>query len=319
MNIARSTRVALFCLCAQTTLASFAIPARADAPPAVSDADAERARSLKQRGDEAMDALRYGDALAAYQQAYEITKSPALLYNQARAYQALGDFANAADMLDRFAKEAPPDLKQRVPKLNELIDEVHARVAKLTVRCNVKGAQVVLGQRVLGTTPLPAELRTSSGRATLTITAEGYQPFTRDVVLPGGGALTVDAQLVSKDASATLVVRANVPAAAVVVDDKPEGQTPIELSLRAGAHSLRVDHEGYEPVRTQVVLRVGERKELDLELTKPSPVYAKWWFWTAVGVVAVSATVTVIALTTEKSPDSGSVTPGRLSAPLVRW
>lgn len=304
---------------AQAPPASSTAPASSTSTSAVAPENAEQADALKKRGDEAMDALRYGDALTAYQRAYAITKNPALLYNQARAHQALGDFAAAASLLDRFASEASPELKSRVPQLQQLMDEMRARVARLTVRCNIAGAQVLLGDRVLGTTPLGSDMRITSGRATLRVTADGYQPYKRELDLPGGGAVGVDAELVSKDSSSLLVVRSNIENATVSIDGKASGQTPIELALLAGGHAVRVERKGYDTVETQVVLAVGDRKELDINLSQPPPIYAKWWFWAGVGAVVVGGVVTVYALTTERGPDSGSVTPGRLSAPLVRW
>src|SRR5437899_856477 len=73
--------------------------ARAQQAPA---AEADRVGALKKRGDDAMDSLRYADALAAYSEAYSLSKDPALLYNKGRADQALGDYPSALQELERF-------------------------------------------------------------------------------------------------------------------------------------------------------------------------------------------------------------------------
>lgn len=286
---------------------------------APSATDADRADALKKRGDEAMDSLRYADAVAAYAQAYAITKNPSLLYNQARAHQALGDYASALDFLERFDGEAPPDLKSRVPGLSQLIDDVRARVTRLTVRSNVPGAQVVLRDRVLGRTPLPADVRVTSGHATISVTADGYKPFTREMDLAGGGAVAVDAQLVPKESNGILAIRASVDSAHISVDGNPVGQSPVEVPAPAGEHLVRADSEGLDPVSTSVMLANGERREINLTFERSPPITARWWFWTGIAVVAAGATATVIALTTEKSAPSGSLAPGRVSAPLVSW
>ena len=49
-------------------------------------------QELKQHGDDAMEGLRYGDALVAYENAYECDPTPSLLYNQARSLEALWRF-----------------------------------------------------------------------------------------------------------------------------------------------------------------------------------------------------------------------------------
>src|SRR5262249_14067665 len=88
----------------------------APATPSLALAD-ESAAALKQRGDAAMDSLRYDDAIAAYEKAYAISKDPAILYNLGRVHQARGVYPKALEYLERFDREAPPELKSRVPLL----------------------------------------------------------------------------------------------------------------------------------------------------------------------------------------------------------
>jgi hypothetical protein len=64
------------------------------------------------------------------------------------------------------------------------------------------------------------------------------------------------------------------------------------------------------------VIVAGERRTLDVLLEGDAPITKKWWFWTGLAVVAIGTTVTIIALTTERGPDAGSVAPGRISAGL---
>src|SRR5215212_6386311 len=76
----------------------------AETPPAdgVSDELRAEAAAHKKSGDEAMDTFRFADALAAYTDAYAITKDTALLYNMGRALQALNRFPEALDKLEAF-------------------------------------------------------------------------------------------------------------------------------------------------------------------------------------------------------------------------
>src|SRR5687767_2911590 len=85
-------------------------------PLAAQDADA-----LKKQGDDAMIALHYEDALGHYKKAYELSGNSALLYNMGRAYEALADYPSALEALEMFAEKAPPELRARVPKLDELV------------------------------------------------------------------------------------------------------------------------------------------------------------------------------------------------------
>src|SRR5258708_21264757 len=75
----------------------------------------QRAADLKKKGDAAMDSLHYQDALTAYDEAYALNHDPAILFNRGRALQALGEFPQALEQLERFSAEAPAALKSKVP------------------------------------------------------------------------------------------------------------------------------------------------------------------------------------------------------------
>jgi tetratricopeptide (TPR) repeat protein len=171
------------------------------APAPVPTADASQSAELRKRGNEAMEAKRYADALALYQQAYSMSKDPALLYNQGRALESLGQFPEALTQLERFEAEAPPELKGRVPGLSQIIAEVRTHVAIVHVKSNVSGAQVHAQSKFVGTTPLPAALRLGAGRITLDVTAEGYEPYHREMDFAGGSILAIEANLLPKAAS----------------------------------------------------------------------------------------------------------------------
>jgi tetratricopeptide (TPR) repeat protein len=74
------------------------------------------AASLKAEGDSLFDKGRFADAYDAYRRAYDKSRSPALLYNQARALEAMGEYPEALDKLDAFQTTAPPELRARVPR-----------------------------------------------------------------------------------------------------------------------------------------------------------------------------------------------------------
>ena len=299
-----------------SALLSSALPIR---EARAQQSDAAHASDAKRRGDEAMDSLRYADALAAYSEAYAATKDPALLYNKGRAYQALGDYPAALGELERFNTEAPADLKARVPKLNELLAEVRGRVATLVLRVNVKTARVLVREHVVGTAD-GVPLKVTAGRAFVEVGAEGYQTYRKEIDLPGAQTTSLDVELIGRDRAGVLIVRSVAAAGTVFVDGKPMGNAPVEAIVEAGVHKVFVRREGYEDTESSVVVVAGERKELTVEPQKSAPITSKWWFWTSVGVVVVGGTVLTIALLKEKDPGSGeSFSPGQVSGPLMRF
>jgi hypothetical protein len=287
---------------------------RADTPDARAAHDRDpRAADLKKRGDELLDTKHYAEALAAYDEAYAITPMPALLYNRGRALQFLGRFPEALEAIERFATEAPPELRERVAGLPRLLEELRARVGELAVTSKVAGARVLVNDKQIGVTPL-APVRVASGHLAIEVFAEGYFPMRRELDLPGNGSRAVDFPLLSRDKAGLLIVNSHLSATRVSVDGVGLGRAPVEAGLVAGAHRIVAEHDGYDPTSTQVVLVAGEKRETWLDPTATPPLYARWWFWTAIGVVVVGGIVTYVALTTESSPPSGDYSPG-----LVRF
>ncbi|HEY2516248.1 MAG TPA: PEGA domain-containing protein [Polyangiaceae bacterium] len=298
------------------------VPARAFAqgPAPVTAPASGNAAELKKRGDDAMDSLRYADAVSAYEQAYAISKDPALLYNEGRAQQALGNFPEALKALERFAAEAPPELRARVPKLDELIAEVRKHVARLAIRCGTRGARVLIRDRVVGTTPLSGPLDLDSGSASLEVDADGYEAYKRDIDLGGGTQTVLDVQLVPKRMTTLLRVASTAASAVVSIDGKPYGNAPVEAVVQPGSHKVALHQAGYDDTESSVVVQLGEHKEVTIEPQKSAPVTSKWWFWTGVGVVVAGGVVTAIALTTDKKAGTGdSFSPSQVSAPLTRF
>ncbi|MCC6557359.1 MAG: PEGA domain-containing protein [Polyangiaceae bacterium] len=277
------------------------------------------AARLKQQADAAMGKLQYGDALAAYSRAYELTGDPALLYNRGRALQGLGQFPEALDQLEAFDARAPASLKARVPALRELIEEIRGKVSTVSLSCNVAGARILAGDKVVGATPLAGPLKLNAGPTTLQIEAEGYRPFKKRVDLPGGKSVSIDAKLVTRSTTGVLVVQSPIAGARVTVDGRAVGNVPAELTLDAGSHQVVVERDGYEAATTPAVVAAGARKEVTVPLERAKPVVARWWFWAGVGAVVVGGAVLTGALLTEKPASRGDIDPGQVAAPITRF
>jgi hypothetical protein len=235
------------------------------APPA--DASAEALR-LKASADQAMNERRHLDALALYDRAYVLAPLPEILFNRGRALEALGRYPEALETFERFDKEAPAEVRARVPRLSGIIEETGKRVTTLLVRTDVQNARILVRGVQVATTPT-GSVRVVAGRATIEVLAEGHETDRRDLDLPGGGTVVIDARLPERAALA--------------------GPVPDDRSSSSSSSS------------------------------RDAPLTSRWWFWTAVGVVVVSGIVVTVGLTRERSADTGSYPPGRISAPLVRF
>ena len=166
--------------------------------PALAEDAPDDAVALKAEADSLFDRGRYADAYDLYKRAYAKTSDPALLYNQARALESMGEYPEALDKLEAFAREAPPDVRAKVPKLEALTADLRARIAEIHVKTNAPSARLYVRGKDLGPVERDRIVHARAGDAAIRVEADGYEPFTREVLLPGGGSLDVDAQLERK-------------------------------------------------------------------------------------------------------------------------
>jgi hypothetical protein len=282
--------------------------------PPKTDSQRSEAAHLKSAADVLMDQDRYADAVVLYQRAYELSNDPALLYNQGRAFEALGDYPTALDKLEAFEREAPPATRARVPGLKELITDLRGRIATIVVRTNAPAARLLIRQKDEGIINIEKRLSTRAGAASVEVDAEGYETFRRDVELSAGATLVVDATLTPKKRDALVVVR-TTPTADVLFDGRALGRSPLQVRATPGEHQLVARADGYYEERVAMTLALGDRRDVDLEMKSTPGILSKWWFWTSVGVVIAGGVATAIVLTTERPHSNGSFNPGSVSGP----
>jgi hypothetical protein len=102
----------------------------------------------------------------------------------------------------------------------------------------------------------------------------------------------------------------------VLLDGGAVGHAPVDaMTVNPGRHDVELQHEGYANFKQTITVPVGgtftvEAKQVDLvkvvrvEVPQKdrTPVYKKWWLWTAVGgAVVVAGVVTAVVLTTGSS------------------
>jgi len=76
----------------------------------------ERARELYLRGDRLYAEGSYDEAVIAFEQAYELSRRPALLYDMANALERLGRYEEALHRLNQYIPSAPEHQRETVLK-----------------------------------------------------------------------------------------------------------------------------------------------------------------------------------------------------------
>jgi hypothetical protein len=275
------------------------------------------ALAYKEQGDRAIDSGDYAAAAIAYEKGNQVQHHPVFDFNRARALQGMGRMAEALEVIERFDREASPELRSKIPGYGELLSQLRNSVGELILEGKPIDATITINGQARGKFVPSKPVRCDVGFVELLVKADGYQPISQRVAITAGEAHTVRISWLRVDDRAKVRLIASIPATRVWVDDKLIGQTPIELKLTPGKHRLRLEHPDGLPLQTEILTLARESREIRLEMARPSPIWTRWWFWAGAATVATGIIVTGIALSTTKSPRSGDIEPGVISGPLV--
>jgi formylglycine-generating enzyme required for sulfatase activity len=150
--------------------------------------------------------------------------------------------------------EAPVDVGDATPRTLRL---ALARLpGRLVVDTGaVKGADVLVDGRTVGTTPMtPASV--PAGEREVVVRAEGYVEFRTRVEVEGRGTeQRLDVALVPN--SARVSFRSSPPGATVEVDGRGLGTTPLETPVSAGKRAVRFVLDGFKPVARTIEVAAG--------------------------------------------------------------
>ncbi|MBK8215824.1 MAG: PEGA domain-containing protein [Myxococcales bacterium] len=283
---------------------------------------------LKRQGGAAMDRLDFAAAEEAYRKAVELTPTDTTLhYNLGKVHQARGNYPAAVDELEIFLRDASPELRAKVPRILEVVAELRARVATVSLVCTVDepaalielgGVQVSRGCRTAGSM-IRVSIPHGNPQTTLKIVSASHRAQDTALLLKSGGPLPVRVDLVPKATSGTLRLRTEPMGATILVDGQARGNPPIELYLAPGSHEVVAKLEAYKDATVPVIIELGQTKDLVVPLSKPEPVTKKWWFWTGVVTVVAAAVIVPIAIATAPEPEVDAGSLGKVVAPLARF
>jgi hypothetical protein len=156
-------------------------PAAANAGGADAEPLITRGLELRERGDDR-------EALAQFQRAYELSKSPRALAQIALAEQALGHWVDAEAHLGEATRRTDdPWIARNSALLSPALTEIQDHLGSLELAGGIPGAQVLLNGVLAGTFPLPGAVRVQAGSVALEVRAPGYLPVVRTVIVQPRG------------------------------------------------------------------------------------------------------------------------------------
>ncbi len=200
----------------------------------------------------------------------------------------------------------------------------------LVVTCPQAGAEVLVDEALVGTTPIDA-LELDAGSHTLRVRLPGYSEYTDVVTITRGDTAEVAVELFAL--SEVLHVVSDPPGARVFVDGNFMGETPVEVELLEGAHSLRLTLRGYHEIIRELAATAGAREEVSLTLEAlpasalgedGTPRQPEWYeepvTWIAVGggALAIAAIVVIVVIATSATGETVQGLCGQMCDTLYR-
>ena len=213
-------------------LAASAQPARPnDKKGEASDAGRDhfnRGVALFREGD-------YRAALVEFRRAYEVSHNYRALYNIGQTEFEVQDYAGARSSFQRYLAEGGAEIEAgRRADVEADIKKLAARVARIEIKTNTEGADILVDDVVIGQAPLQEPLLVSAGRRKITVQKGALPPVTRFVDLAGGDASSVTINLAAAEPPARAVV---APAPVAPSPAPAPSRTALWLSL-AGTGAL---------------------------------------------------------------------------------
>ncbi|MET0413292.1 MAG: PEGA domain-containing protein [Polyangiaceae bacterium] len=181
----------------------------AAATPAPSEEVTAEARRRFDRGIELYADGDFSLALIEFNRAFQLVSNYRVLYNIGQVNLQLARYADARRALEAYLKQGGSDVPEdRASSVQRDLAMLEQRTAFLTVTTNVPGAEVLIDDLTVGTTPLTEPLLVDAGVHRISARKPGYMPRGQQVTLAGADETTLAIQLdVIPQGGKTIVLR----------------------------------------------------------------------------------------------------------------
>jgi hypothetical protein len=226
-------------------------------------------------------------AIAKYQQAYDLSKDPRLLFDMALAEKSLRAYARMERLLERYEREAATSISaDDKAAVDAALAAIKNLVGVVTITTNVPGATIAVDDDPVGTTPLSEPVVVDLGRHTVTARKDGYDTASLTMNVVGGARTTQALTLAAQVHAGHLLVTADA-GSVIVIDGHITAKERFDDQLSAGAHEVSVTAPGKTPYKAEVDLRERETRTLQITLVDERHGVGVGW-WIAGGVVAAA-------------------------------
>jgi hypothetical protein len=205
------------------------------------DTRAEAERHF-QRGLELANRRSWDAALAEFLTSRELFPTRSATRNAAIAQLQLGRAAECVELyqnlLREFSREMPPE---QVELIRRELNEARAHTAQVVIESREPGVNVALDGKLLGTTPLGAEVAVNAGTHSVRLSKDGFETNLQTFTVAVGMRKLIASELRPLSNTGQLVVReATGSKLAVYLDGSWVGTTPWSAVVAGGSHLVQL-------------------------------------------------------------------------------
>lgn len=298
-------------------------------PEGLSGLADEKARQTFREGIEAFDRRDFEAARVAFLQTFALKPAvPVVRRNLGLAEIFSGHYLDGARRLARVIHTTDDGTAEDRARMLDSLKKAEAHLERITLEVNVEGADILIDEIDLGASPLPFVWYVAPGEYSVSVTKDGFAPFTEARVARAGGAQHLRVTLTSVPQPATMPFEAppaaplDVPhaglnpwiiAAGAVVTAGGLG-VGVGFSLAASSNARKVDRLGYELGATDC----RSRNPSCAELLRAADEHDRQVGWAAASFVTAGVAgigTLVYGLLAGSSPREGATSPSLVVAP----
>jgi hypothetical protein len=180
---------------ALAALAAASTPARAQKPPArAGSAETTKLDEAQRRFQRGVELYKEGDfagALVEFKRAYDLVPTYKILYNLGQVSYQRHDYAGAVRYFRQYLGDADDAITpERQKEVATEVNRLSSRVGSLEIQAFDDGADVLVDDMLMGTTPTEL-LIVNGGRRKVDLVARGGEHATRMVDVAGGEVVRV--------------------------------------------------------------------------------------------------------------------------------
>ena len=206
-------------------------------------------------------------ALAEFLAAYRTKPQGFILYNIGLTYKSLFLYNDSIRTLEQYLREETKLAPERRAEVEQVLREMQALLAKVELSILPDGANVKVDGRTIGKAPIGQYLL-AAGRHVLEVTADGYTPQTKEVMVTAGApmALTITLAVIPK--TGRIRIKVEPPGASLKVDGRIY-PSPVDLELSLGGHTFEAWATGYSVHREELIVAPGLTRDVSVGLRRP--------------------------------------------------